>query len=269
MFSSAVRFTWAPSSAGAGSLSRALRSMVASVWSCCVFGFVDFAEVAVLALLFESLWAGTTITGAPSACWAVSVSEALAAVVASVWPHCVFGFVNKAFLVDWSLFAAHAFACAVSLGGTGSLAFTIVVPDTFMRSGSCYSLVDLAEIFELWALVCPIIAPAIIITTTNQAESLTPALVIQRTFTWSHKVLGLIDEAFLLPVVTGEVQTLIHVHQLAHSWCLVVILLAIEASATSDKGESGDADETLLVLEGRLLVLVGTEVHLSLILSYK
>ena len=66
MFSSAEGFTLAPSIDGAGSLSRALRSMVASVCSKLVGSLVDFAGVAVLGLRFECLWAVTTITGAPS-----------------------------------------------------------------------------------------------------------------------------------------------------------------------------------------------------------
>jgi hypothetical protein len=93
------------------------------------------------------------------------------------------------------------------------------------------------------------------------------ALVSRWTSIWTKTVLGFIDEALLLPVVVcGEVKTLIQVHQLRLG---VRRCLAIEASASSDKGESGDADETLLVLESRLLGFVGTDVHLSLILSYQ
>ena len=50
----------------------------------------------------------------------------------------------------------------------------------------------------------------------------------------------------------------------------LLILLPIEANATSDKGESGDTDEALFVLESRLWLFVGLgiNVHLSFIISY-
>ena len=114
--------TLAPSIDGAGSLARAISGMVASVCPKRVFTFVNFAGVAVLEMSFKCLWADTTITLAPSTHGAVSCSIALLVIAAFVWSQFVFGFVNKAFLVDWSLSRlAVALSSAPSGSRTGSL----------------------------------------------------------------------------------------------------------------------------------------------------